>query len=73
MKEICLIRTRMREENLEKLVGILESRYRVVVRNNEIYRTHPFTDEELKNASVNQEYKYYFLFYIYKLFNFHSS
>ena len=52
MKEICLIRTRMREENLEKLVDILESRYRVVVRNNEIYRTHPFTDEELKNASV---------------------
>ena len=52
MKELCLIRTVLRDSTLEKLKRILSEKYHVIVRNNEIYNTHPFTDEELRTASV---------------------
>ena len=52
MKELCLIRTVIRDDTLDKLLKILNKKYRVIVRNNEIYKEHPFTDDELRNASV---------------------
>lgn len=52
MKELCLIRTKITDKSLDKLLNILNKKYKVVVRNNEIYKVHPFTDEELRNASV---------------------
>ncbi|MBQ8603670.1 MAG: D-2-hydroxyacid dehydrogenase [Oscillospiraceae bacterium] len=52
MKELCLIRTELTDNTIEKLCTILQSKYRVILRNDKDYKAHPFTDTELKNASI---------------------
>lgn len=52
MKELCLIRTELSEKTLNSLCKILKSKCNIIIRNNKIYKEHPFTDRELQEADI---------------------